>query len=277
MDRKIVKICKIDSYPLLCTNAPSIETFLSPIVESLLLAGKITPKCFEIPTKPHEAGVCFLTNALVLRNPGPCVSRWPKHWLKDVFINCNFKLRSTYSWPKPYGLRYRAARATQFYLLSYSKCYPVSFPDEELFDSVQLLSRGRLFATPWTAASQASLSITNSWSPPKPMSIELVMLSNPLILCRLLLPPSISPSIRIFSKELLLRIRWPKYWSFNFNTSPSNEYSGLISFRMDWLDLLAVQGTLKSLQHHSSKVSILQCTAFFIVQLSHPHMTMEIP
>ena len=209
---------------------------------------------------------------------GPCVSRWPKYWLKDVFINCNFKLRSTYSWPKPYGLRYAAARTTQFYLLSYSKCYPVSFPDEESFDSVQLLSRVWLFATPWTAARQASLSFTNSRSPPKPTSSEWVMPSNPLILCHLLLlPPSISPSIRIFSNELLLCIRWPKYWSFNFNISPSNEYSGLISFRMDWLDVLAVQGTLKSLQCHSSEVSILQCSAFFIVQLSHPHMTTEIP
>ena len=123
----------------------------------------------------------------------------------------------------------------------------------------------RLFETPWTAAHQASLYITNSRGPSKPMSIESVMPSNPLILCRpLLLLPSIFPSIRVFSNESALRIRWPKYWSFSFNISPSNEYSVLISFRMDWLDLLAVQVTLKSLlQHHSSKASILRCSAFF--------------
>ena len=129
--------------------------------------------------------------------------------------------------------------------------------------------------TPWTAARQASLSITNSWSLPKLMSIESLMPSNHLIFCYpLLLLPSIFPSIRVFSNESALRIRWPKYWSFSFNISPSNEHPGLISFRMGWLDLLAVQGTLKSLfQHHSSKASILQCSAFFIVQLSHPYMT----
>ena len=129
-------------------------------------------------------------------------------------------------------------------------------------------------ATPWTAALQASLSITNSWSLLKPMSIESVMPFNHLILCRpLLLQPSIFPSIRVFSNESVLHIRWPKYWSFSLNISPSNEHSGLISFRMDWLDLLAVQGTLKGLlQHHSSKASILQCSALFIVQLSHPYM-----
>ena len=124
------------------------------------------------------------------------------------------------------------------------------------------------------AACQASLSITKSWSLLKLMSIESVMISNHLILCRPLLPLSIFPSIRVFSNESALHIRWPKYWSFSFNISPSNEYSGLISFRIDWLDLLAVQGTLKSLlQHHSSKASILQCSAFFIVQITHPHMT----
>ena len=129
--------------------------------------------------------------------------------------------------------------------------------------------------TPSTAACQASLSITNSWSPPKPMSIESVMPSNHLILCHpLLLLPSIFPSTRVFSNESALHSRWPKYWSFSFKISPTNEHSGLISFRMDWLDLLAVQGTLRSLiQHHSSKASILQCSAFFIVQLSHPYMT----
>ena len=140
------------------------------------------------------------------------------------------------------------------------------------FLSVELLSRVWLFATPWTAARQASLSNTNSRSLLKLMSIELVMPSNHLILCcPLLLPPSIFPSIRVFFHESVLCTRWPKYWSFTFIISPSNEYSGLISFRMDWLDLLAAQGTLKSLlQHHSSKASILQCLAFFVVQLSHP-------
>ena len=130
-------------------------------------------------------------------------------------------------------------------------------------------------ATPWAAARQASLSITNSWNLLKLMSITSVMPSNHLILCRpLLLLPSIFPSIRVFSNESTLRIRWPAYWSFSFCISPSDEYSGLISFRMDWLDLLAVQGTLKSLlQHHSSKASILQRSAFLIVQLSHPYMT----
>ena len=143
------------------------------------------------------------------------------------------------------------------------------------FSSVQLLSRVRLFVTPWTAARQASLSITNSRSSLKLMSIKLVMPSNHLILCLpLLLLPPICPSIRVFSNELVLPIRWPKYRSFSFNISPSNEYSGLISFRMDGLDLLAVQGTLRSLlQYHSSKTSILWCSAFFIVQLSHPYMT----
>ena len=130
-------------------------------------------------------------------------------------------------------------------------------------------------ATPWTAAHQASLSITSSWSILKLMSILLVMPSNHLILCHpLLLLPSIFPSTKVSSNESVLHTRWPKYWSFSFSISPSNEYSGLISFRMDWLHLLAVQGTLKSLlQHHSSKASILQCSAFFTVQLSHPYTT----
>ena len=139
---------------------------------------------------------------------------------------------------------------------------------------VQLLSRVRLFATTWAATCQTSLSITSSRSPLKLTSIESVMPSNHLILCRPLLPPSIFPSFRVFSNKSVPCIRWPKYWSFSFSISPSNEHSGLISFRMDWLDLLAVQGTLKSLlQHHSSKASILQCSAFFTVQLSHPYMT----
>ena len=144
-----------------------------------------------------------------------------------------------------------------------------------MFSSVQLLSRVELFATPWTAAHQTSLLITKSRSLLKLMSIASVMPSNHLILCcPLLPPPSIFPSIRVFSNESALCIRWPKYWSFSFNISPSNEYSGLISFRMDWLDLLAVQGSLKSLlQHHSSKASILQYSDFFMVQLLNPYMT----
>ena len=140
--------------------------------------------------------------------------------------------------------------------------------------SVQLLSSIQLFATPWTAAYQASLSIINSWSLLKLMSVESVMPSNYLILCRpLLLLPSLFPSIRVFPNESVLRIRWPKYSSFSFSISPSNEYSGLISFRMDWLDLLAVQGTLKSLLQHQFNTSILQHSAFLIIQLSHPYMT----
>ena len=137
-----------------------------------------------------------------------------------------------------------------------------------------MLSHVQFFATPWTAACQASLSITNSQSLLQDMSIESVMPSNHLILCcPLLLPPSIFPSIRVFSSESVLCIRWPKYWSFSFSISPSDEYSGLISFRIDWLDLLAVQGTLKSLlQLHSSKASTHWRSASFIVQLSHPYM-----
>ena len=143
------------------------------------------------------------------------------------------------------------------------------------FSSVQSLSRVRLFVTPWIAARQASLSITNSWTSLRLTSIESVMPSSHLILCRpLLLLPPIPPSIRVFSNESTLRMRWPKYWSFSFSIIPSKEIPGLISFRMDWLDLLAVQGTLKSLlQHHSSKASILWCSALFIIQLSHLYMT----
>ena len=159
-----------------------------------------------------------------------------------------------------------ASRLVSFVLSSFhlGKGSSVQFSHSIMSDS----------ATPRTAARQASLSITNSWSLLKPMSIESVMPSNHLILCHpLLLPPSIFPSIRVFSNESAL-IRWPKYWSFSFNISPSNEQSGLISFRMDWLDLLAVQGTLKSLlQHHNSKTSIIRCSVFFIVQLSDPYLT----
>ena len=150
------------------------------------------------------------------------------------------------------------------------------------FSSVQSLSCVRLFASPWTAARQATLSITNSWSLPKLVSIESVIPSNHLILCcPLLLLASVFPSIRVFSNESALHIRWPKYWSFSFNISPSNEHSGLISFRMELsfrLDLLAVQGTLQSLlQYHSLKASILQRSDFFTVQLSHPYMTIGKP
>ena len=142
--------------------------------------------------------------------------------------------------------------------------------------SVQSITDVQLFVSPWTAAHQASLSVTNSWSLLKLIeSIELVMPSNHLILCwALLLPSSVFPSIKVFSSESVLPLRWPEYWSFSFNISPSNEYWGLIFFRIDLLDLLAVQGTLKSLfKHHSSKASVLQQSAFFIVQLSHPYMT----
>ena len=157
---------------------------------------------------------------------------------------------------------------------------PVSGTHDPLFSSVQFspvqsLSHVWLFATPWIATRQSSLSITNSRSLPKRMSIESMMPSSHLILCSpLLLLPPIPPSIRVFSNESTLRMRWPKYWSFSFSISPSNEHTGLISFRMDWLDLLAAQGTLKSLLgHHSSKASTFQCSAFFTVQLSHPYMT----
>ena len=151
----------------------------------------------------------------------------------------------------------------------------MSICNTTLFSSVQSLSRVRLFVTPWIAACQASLSITNSQSLLKCISIELVMPSSHLILCHpLLLLPPISPSIRVFSNESTLCVRWLKFWSFSFSISPSNEHPGLISFRMDWVDLLAVQGTLKSLlQHHSSKASILLCSASFTVQLSHPYIT----
>ena len=145
----------------------------------------------------------------------------------------------------------------------------------QTFSSVRSFSDVQIFVTPWTAACQASLPINNCQSLLKLMSIESMMPSNHLILCcSLLPPPSIFLSIRVFSNKSVLRIRWPNYWSFSFRISPSNEHSGLISFRFDWFDLLAVQGTLKSLlQHHSSKASILWCSALFIVQLSYPYMT----
>ena len=172
------------------------------------------------------------------------------------------KIKSTWDW---FYVTCEVQYKTHHWLL----LLKTSFPSFSFHKSVQSLSRVRLFATPWTAAYQDSLSITNSRSLLKLMSIESVMPSNHLIFCRPLLLPSIFPSIRVFSDESVLCIRWPKCWSFSFSISPSNEYSALISFRMGGLDLLAVQGTLKSLlQHHSSKVSILWCSAFFIVQLS---------
>ena len=160
-------------------------------------------------------------------------------------------------------------------MLSFLLDSTLLYPSHLSFSLVQPLSRVQLFVTPWTAARQASLSITSSKSLLKFMSIKLVMPSSHFILCHpLLLPPSIFLSIKVFSNESALRIRWLQYWSFSLSISPSSEYSGLISFRMDWLDLLAGQGTLKSLlQYHSSKASILQRSAFFIVQLSHPYMT----
>ena len=162
-----------------------------------------------------------------------------------------------------------SSRANRIY------CWNCERNREKGISSAQSLNHVRLFVTLWIAAHQASLSITNSWSLPKLTSIESVIPSSHLMLCHpLLLLPSIPPSITVFSNESTLHMRWPKYWSFSFNISPSNEHPGLISFRMNWLDLLAVQDTLKSLlQHHSSKASILWHSAFFIVELSHPYMT----
>ena len=168
-------------------------------------------------------------------------------------------------------LLFLSSKYLYFHLCSWLDCTPLFWE----VSSVQLLSRVWLFVTPWSTARQAPLSITSSRSSLKLMSIESVMPSSRLILCcLLLLLPPIPPSIRVFSNESTLHMRWPKYWSFSFSISPSNEHPGLISFRMDWLDLLAVQGTLKSLlQHHSSKASIFWHSAFFTVQLSHPYMT----
>ena len=161
------------------------------------------------------------------------------------------------------------------HFVSYSFCKsPTLNASLLLRHVVQSLSPVWLFTTPWTTAHQASLCCTNSWNLLKLMSIESVMPSHPPILCRpLLLLPSIVPSIRVSFNESILHMRWPKYWSFSFSIYPSSEYSGLISPRIDWFDLLAVQGILKSLQHHGSKASVLWCSAFFIVQLSHPYMT----
>ena len=188
---------------------------------------------------------------------------------KNTGMGCHFLLQGIFP---TQGLN---RSILQRQVISLSSSHVGSPNSLHLFSSVQPLSRVQLFATPWTAARQASLSITNSQSLLKLMSIESVMPSNHLFFCHpLLLLPSIFPRIRVFSKESVLHIRWPKYWSSSFNISPSNEYSELISFRIDWFDLLAVQGTLKSIfQHHSSKASILWCSAFFVVQLSPPYMT----
>ena len=212
-----------------------------------------------------------------------CLTLWP-HGLQHDRLPCPSWTSGAYSNSCP-SSRWCHPTISSF-VVPFSSClqsFPasvsfqwVSFSHQ--FSSVQLLSRVWLFATPWTAAHQASLSITNSQSPPKPMSIVLVIPFNHLIPYHpLLLLPSIFPIIRgVFSNESALRIRWPKYWSFSFSISPSNEYSGLVSFRIDWLDLLAVQGTLKSLfQHQGSKASILHCSAFIKIQLSHPYITTE--
>ena len=200
-----------------------------------------------------------------------------KEWM-EVQVLCSRSLTGESSWASHILNRKSVLsgnRLQAFFSVSNSLFSPYPFRPLPVSQSVQSLSRVRLFLTPWTSARQASLSITNSWSLLKLMSIKSVMPSKHLILCcPLLLLPSIFPSITVFSNESVLCIRWPKYWSCSFSISPSNVYSGLISFRMDWLDLLAVQGTLRSLlQHHSSKASVLLCSAFFVVQCSHPYMT----
>ena len=196
--------------------------------------------------------------------------RWPKYW------SFSFSISSSNAYWLPLGLTGLTFlskglsivfSSTTVWKHQFLGTQPSLITASVQFSSIQLLSCVWVFATPWTAACRAFLSITSAWSLLKLMSIELVMPSNHLILCHcLLLLPSIFSNIRVFSKESVLCISWPKYWSFSFSISPSNDYSGMIFFRMDWLDLLAVQGTLKSLlQHHSSKALILQCTAFFII------------
>ena len=225
----------------------------------------------EFPRQEYQSGLPF-------PSPGDFPTQGPSlhflHWQADSLTLSHqgspFTILSTI---------YEVPSSAYFHRWSHSVSYhayqspSLSTLFLKTFRSVQSLSHVQLFATPWTAAHQASLSITNSRSPPKPMSIESVIPSYHLILCHPLLLPPIFPSIRVFSNESALCIRWPKYWSFSLSISPSNEHPGLISFRMDWLDLLAVQGTLKSLlQHHSSKASIVLHSAFFIVQLSHSYM-----
>ena len=196
---------------------------------------------------------------------------------KNTRVGCHVPLQGifpTQGW-NPWHFLCLLPRSQILYCWATQEAQQVYWSHIIQFSSVQSLSHVRLFATPRIIARQASLSITNSRSSPKLVPIESVMPSSHLILCRpLLLLPPVPPSIRVFSNESILRMRWPKYWSFSFSISPSNEHPGLISFRMDWLDLLAVQEALKSLlQDHSSKASIFQCSAFFIVQLSHPYMT----
>ena len=211
-----------------------------------------------------------------------CVSLWEEHALQAFWskrdkrpMEQTWTQIADWSWAQPWSAKsspYADMWARINDWISFKTFY---FELLLNFSSVQSLSRVWLFVTSWITARQAFLSITNSWSLPKLMSIESMMPSSHLTLCHpLLLLPPIPPSIRVFSNESTLRMRWPKYWSFSFSISPFNEHPGLISFRMDWLDLLAVQGTLKSLlQHHSSKASILWRSAFFTVQLSHPYMT----
>ena len=206
-----------------------------------------------------------------------CVGRWIlHHWAMKESQNYTWgALKFTQLFP---GLKHWTFKMSQAKILEHVTSglhFPIHIRFPIQFNSVQWLSHFQLFVTPWTTARQASLSITISQSPPKPKSIESVMPSSHLILCHpLLLLPSIFPNIRVFSNESALCIRWPKDWSFSFNISPANEHPGLISFRMDWLDLLAVQGTLKSLlQHHSSKASIFLHSALFTLQLSHPYTT----
>ena len=206
---------------------------------------------------------------------------WPTLWTVACYVPLSVEFSRQEYWsrvpfPPPGGLPYpRIQSVSPALARRFFTTEPPGKPLSVLFSSVQSLSCVRLFATPRTTARQASLSITNSRSLPKLMSVELVMPSNHLILCRpLFLLLSIFPSIRVFSNESALHIRWPKYWRFSFNISLSNEHLGPISLQMDWLDRLAVQGTLKRLlQHHSSKASILSHSAFFTVQLSHPYMT----
>ena len=236
----------------------------------------VMPSIHLILCRPLLLLLSIFPSIRVFSNESVLLIRWPKYW------SFGFSISPSSEYSGLTGLDFLAVHGTLKSLLQHhslkasilwcSAVFIVQLSHPYMFSSVQSLHRVLLFVTPWTAAHQASLSVSNSWSLLKLMSIELVMPSNHLILCRpLLLLPSILPSIRVFSNEMVLCIRWPKYLSFSFSISPSNEYSGLISFRMDWLDLLAVQGTLKSLtQHHNS---IPRCSAFFTIQLSHPYMT----
>ena len=211
--------------------------------------------------------MCVFTFGILVKYPSSYFIEWVLPFVKS-FVFAFFFFLHLWRWL----LKFLPLSLLVWWIILMGLLIPIQlFCICFLFSSVNV----RLFATPWTRARQASLSITNSQSLLKLMSIETVIPSNHLILCRpLLLLPSIFPSIRVFSNESALCIRWPKYWSFSFNISPSSEHLGLISFRMDWLDLLAVQGTLKSLlQHYSSKASIFQRSASFTVQFSHPYMT----